>query len=156
MHLYELFESPFTPLGLSYIVNNPSAEPQAQPAINQNASIGTAPAPPTTVTSPQKTPQVVPGSAQPTINTAQSVSNPANATAVATANQQLTKGSPINLPLGPNKQPTAMKVTDISTNNALGNNQKMVTVGNPQKPNDPQQTYKFDDLANAVSNNGKG
>ena len=154
MRLHELFEAPFTPPGMSFIVNNPEQEPQKQPAVNPNSSIGTNPAPPTTITTPPKTPQVVPGTTPPTINTAQTGSNAQNAAGVQAAGQQLSKGSTINLPMGPNKQPTQMKVTDVSNNNAMGNNQKMVTVGNTQNPNAPQQTYNANDLANAVANKG--
>ena len=163
MRLHELFEAPFTPPGLSYIVNNPQQEPQTQPAINPNSSIGTAPAPPTTVTSPQKTPQTMPNAASPTMNTAQTGSNAVSAAGnnntgnpagIAAANQQLTKGAPINLPLGPNKQQTPMKVTDVSNQNTMGGNQKMVTVGNSQNPTAPQQTYPASDLANIIANKG--
>lgn len=149
MRLHELFEAPFTQPGTTFIVNDPNNQTQDQPAVNTGRSIGTASAPPATITKPGTNPQ----SAVPTINTAQNGSNTANAASLAAASQQLTKGAPINLPLGPAKQPTAMKVTNVD-NNSLGSNQKMVTLLNPQKPNDPQQTYKFNDLANLVANKG--
>ena len=150
MRLHELFEAPFTQPGTTFIVNDPK-DPQMQPAVNTGRSIGTSPAPPTTITSPTA-PNQVPASAQPTTNSAQTGSNTANAAAVTAASQQLTKGAPINLPLGPAKQPTNMKITNVSQNDAK--NGKTVTISNPQKPNDPEQTYKYDDLANIVANKG--
>ena len=147
MRLHELFEAPFTQPGTTFIVNDPQ-DPQMQPAINPGRSIGTATAPPTTITtpaSPAKSTQV-PASAIPTINSAQTGSNTANAAALSAASQQLTKGSPITLPLGPNKQPTPMKVTNTD------NNQKTVTIANQQTPNAPQQTYKADDLQKMIAN----
>lgn len=150
MRLHELFEAPFTQPGTTFILNNPD-DPQKQPAVNTGRSIGTAPAPPTTITSPTA-PNQIPQSASPTINTAQNGSNTANTAAITAASQQLTKGAPINLPLGPAKQPTNMKVTNISQNDA--GQGRTVTVANPQRPNDPSQTYKYDDLANAVANKG--
>jgi len=151
MRLHELFEAPFTQPGTTFIINDPN-DPQKQPAINTGRSIGTAPAPPTTITSPTA-PNQIPQSASPTVNTAQTGSNTANTAALAAASQQLTKGAPINLPMGPAKQPTQMKVTNVG-NNSLGTNQKMVTVADPKNPNAPQQTYKFDDLANMITNKG--
>jgi hypothetical protein len=148
MRLYELFESPFTQPGSTFIVNDPNNQTQSQPAVNQNRSIGTAPAPPATLTPPGQVPQ----SSAPTINTAQTGSNTANIGAQA-AGQQLTKGAAINLPLGPTRQQTQMKVTNVSQNDTSQG--RTVTVANPQKPNDPSQTYRFDDLANTIGGQGK-
>jgi hypothetical protein len=150
MRLHELFEAPFTQPGTTFIVNEPN-DPQKQPAINTGRSIGTASAPPTTITSPNA-PNQIPQSASPTINTAQNGSNTANTAALAAASQQLTKGAPINLPMGPAKQPTQMKVADVSQNNATQG--KTVTVADLKNPNAPQQTYNFDDMANMVANKG--
>lgn len=66
-------------------------------------------------------------------------------------NQKLSKGSTINLPVGPSKQPTLLKITNVSTNDNLIKG-KTVTVANPQNPNGPEQTYKFDDLATMITN----
>ena len=148
MRLYELFESPFTQPGTTFIVNDPNLDPQKQPAVNTGRSIGTAAAPPSTITAPGQVPQ----SATPTINTAQTGSNTANAASLASASQQLTKGAPINLPLGPSRQPTAMKISDVSQNDAAKG--QTVTVTNPQKPNDPALTYNRKDLENMVANKG--
>ena len=147
MRIWELFETPFTQPGTTFIVNDPNNQTQDQPAVNTGSAIGTAKTPPTTITKPGQVPQT----ASPTVNTAQTNSSPENTAATLAAKQQLTKGASLNLPLGPSKMPTAMKVTDVEANNPV-TKQKMVTVSNPQQPNQPQQTYTADDLAKVIAN----
>ena len=147
MRIYELFEAPFTQPGTTFIVNDPNNQTQDQPAVNTGSAIGTAAAPPTTITKPGQIPQT----AAPTVNAAQTTSTQANTAATLAAKQQLTRGAAINLPLGPSKQATPMKVTDVEDNNPV-TKQKMVTISNPQQPNQPQQTYTADDLAKVLAN----
>lgn len=63
-------------------------------------------------------------------------------------NQQLsTRGSTIQLPSGPNNQPTNFKITGMD--NQTGN----VTLNNPQSPNQPGVSYSKQQLSQMITAN---
>ena len=149
MRLHELFEDPFTIPGVSYVLN----DPQDTPAAGQNGvTTQTANTAPNTSSGIQPQGAVQAGGAIPPMSSAGG-SNTSNIAASAMANQQLSKGSSITIPIGPAKQPQQMKVTNVDQHNPMVKG-KTVTIGNPLKPNQPEQTYKFDDLANSILNKG--
>lgn len=144
MRLYELFEDPFTPPGISYVLNDPQDEPAAGKGYAQNMSQNQA-----GPNDNQPQSQVRPYGPMGGMSSSGG-SNTGNTTPVgnAVARQVLSKGSPIVLPVGPTNTPTNMKISNVSQNDSSKG--KTVTLTNPQKPNDPAQTYKYDDLAKIV------
>ena len=149
MRLHELFEDPFTIPGISYVLN----DPQDTPAAGQNGvTTQTANTAPNMSSGIQPQGAVQAGGAVPAMSSAGG-SNTSNLAASAMVNQQLSKGSSITIPIGPAKQPQQMQITNVNPNDPI-TKQKMVTIVNKQKPNQPEQTYKFDDLANVIKNKG--
>lgn len=148
MRLYELFESPFTPPGISYVVN----DPQDAPKPGQNMDPNTSGAILNTNANNQSYGASFSGESP--ANIAITANSAVNQTAITAAKQQLTKGAPINLQVGPAKQPNAMTVTNVSHNDAI-NKGETITIGDKQHPERPEQTYPADYLANIIANRGK-
>jgi hypothetical protein len=138
MRLYELFEDPFTPAGMTYTINDKQDEPAAGQG---NANVASGFTTNANVASNTNT------------NSGIGSGNTTNSTISPNASQMLSKGSSVTLPMGPSKQPTQLKVTNISNDNS-NNSEKMVTVSDPNKPDQPSQTYKFKDLAAILGNKG--
>lgn len=147
MRIYELFEAPFNIPGVLYTVNDPMLKqgqgqqpqgpPQALNAVGSTAQSNVAP----------NTSNVAPGTQPPASG---------QLTLPADINQKLTKGSTISLPIGPgtNPQKTPMKVTNTDMN-SLGAKGRTVTVQNPRTPNQPAQTFDYDQLAQVVADQNK-
>jgi hypothetical protein len=136
MRLSDLFEAPFTPPGISYVLN----DPQNNAAVGQNtanAVAQTSNVAPINGSIPATTTGVAPspnGPQQP---------NPA---AMGLAQQQFQKGSIQSIKMGPNSVPQPMKVTDTSNNNSMVKG-PTVTLGNPNNKNQPEQTYPLSTFA---------
>jgi hypothetical protein len=153
MRLHELFEDPFTIPGISYVLN----DPQDVGAAGQNSGNTATPAVinKSYQQSQAKTAPIGPGAAPSasSLGAAPPTTAPAPGPELANAQQQLAKGASITVPVGPAKQPIHMKITNVSNNDATKG--KTVTVADPQKPNQPEQTYSTDDLAAMIANRGK-
>ena len=134
MRLYELFNTPGMPQGIANILNIPDAQK------NQNAPMGAS-----NGIIANTTPMVA--------NNTANISTQISPDLV----QKLSKGSTITAPTGPSKQPTQLKITNVVPSNTPGtpSTNKDVTVVDPRKPNQPGITYKYSDLANALSSQNK-
>lgn len=150
MRLHELFESPFAVPGVNYVLN----DPQDHPAAGQGGANTAATANDAVRTNSDQQPQTQTNAfgANGGMSTAGGSPQNANTNPVSNAavTQQISKGAPITMPLGPSKQPTQMKITNV-TNDTSNSSGKMVTIKNMQQQNQPEQTYPIDQLEKLIS-----
>ncbi len=127
MKISELFSQP----GITYTLNDPFVTGNKN---NSNSNVNT------------------------TQNTIQSQPNQLNsnnssgldANAINAAKQNITKGSVINVPMGPAKAKIPMKITNVTT--PIGpNRQKDVTIVDPTTPKQVGQTYNMDELSKVLA-----
>jgi len=119
----KIFEIVNTQPGISYTVNDPNINTVSDENGNNSSNV----------------------------NTTTNVANVSNAAPnTTTLTNPITNGSTLNLPMGPSRTKTAMKVTSVSQPQGA-NRKRTVTVVDPQKPTQSAQTYDYEELSKAAS-----
>lgn len=146
MKIYELFED--VP-GLPGLPGQPSllAIPAIPTTLNNATAINKIGTANTSATVPATVSSTQPIGTPPTASGNQSTTSNVAQPAQPITPPQINKGVLINVPVGPSKIKTSLKINSVDSSN------KTATLVNPLKPNDSGITYKQADLAAWLVNN---